>query len=375
MEQIRNMRNRHTIVATVLLVFLVACDAPSVRIGFVAGLTGPYAELGVDGRDAVLLAVAEVNAQGGIHGRPLEVVVRDAGTDELTCAAALEEVLSQGVVAVVGPMVSRHARVTLAAMERHPQVFFFSPTMSTSLLSGRDDMFVRSISKATDQGVVLARYLHAQGDLQVVLVQDADNAEYTGDVVAAFWQAARPVGISGPTLAYGKGDLLDAPRLAARIRALDPDAVVLVSNSLHAAAIAQELRKAGVSARLVAAKWAQTTDLLSLGGRAVEGMVLVATETRPSAAMPRFQESYEQRYGRQPSFAAIWSYDAARILLDALGRAHGRTGPAIKEAILAKPVYQGLDREIRFDATGDVVHDYRLVIVRDGRYEPLGEVP
>jgi hypothetical protein len=38
-------------------------------------------------------------------------------------------------------------------------------------------------------------------------------------------------------------------------------------------------------------------------------------------------------------------------------------------------VYQGLEREIRFDATGDAIHDYRLVVVRDGRYEPLEETP
>ncbi|BDV01576.1 ABC transporter substrate-binding protein [Thermodesulfomicrobium sp. WS] len=354
---------------------VVACDAPPVRIGFVAGLTGPYAELGVDGRDAVLLAVAEVAAKGGIHGRPVEVVVRDAGTDEVDCAAALEEVASQGVVAILGPMVSRHARVTLAAMERHPEILFFSPTMSTELLSGRDDMLVRSIAKAADQGGVLARHLHVQGAAQVVLVQDADNAEYTNDVAAAFWHTARPLGLSGQTLTYGQGDPFDAPSLAARIRALAPEAVVLVSNSLHAAAMAQELRKAGVGARLVAAKWAQTTDLIPLGGRAVEGMVLVGNDMRPSAEMSRFQDSFQQRYSRQPSFAAIWSYDAARILLDAMGRAQGLTGAAIKEAVLAVPVYQGLEREIRFDATGDAIHDYRLVVVRDGRYEPLEETP
>jgi branched-chain amino acid transport system substrate-binding protein len=358
-----------------VMLLMASCDAPPVRIGFVAGLTGPYAELGVEGRDAVLLAAAEVAAKGGLHGRPVEVVVRDAGTDEVECAAALEEVAAQGVVAILGPMVSRHARVTLAAMERHPEILFFSPTMSTNLLSGRDDMFVRSISKTADQGVVLARYLHAQGDTHVVLLQDLDNAEYTNDVATAFWQAARPLGIFGQTLAYGQGDPFNASNLAARIRALAPDAVVLVTNSLHAAAVAQELRKAGATARLVAAKWAETTDLIPLGGRAVEGMVIVGNDIRPSAEMSRFQEAFRQRYGRQPSFAAVWSYDAARILLDAMGRAQGLTGAAIKEAVLAVPVYQGLEREIRFDATGDVIHDYRLVVVRDGRYEPLEETP
>lgn len=366
---------KHHFIFWVALLLLAACEAPSLRVGFVAGLTGPYAELGVEGRDAVLLAVAEVNAAGGIKGRPVELVIRDAGTDETSCAAALEEVLGQGVFVVIGPMISRHARVVLAAMERHPGVLFFSPTMSGSLLSGRDDMFLRTIAKATEQGELLARYAHAQGWRRVVLVQDLNNAEYTTDVVQTFQATGAELGLTAEVLAYGQGKPFDPAALVARLRALAPEAVVLVANALHTAAVAQEIRKAGMETRLVAAKWAQTADVFAAGGRAVEGMVLVGSEMRATPELARFQEDFRRRYGRQPSFAAMWTYDTARILFDAMGRSQGLTGPAVKEAILAVPVYQGLEREIRFDPLGDVVHDYRLVMVRDGRFVPLEAAP
>jgi len=364
---------KHYFVIFVLLI--VGCEQPPLRVGFVAGLTGPYAELGVDGRDAVLLAVAEANAAGGVQGRRLEVVVRDAGTDEASCAAALEEVIRQGVIVVVGPMISRHAQVTMDLMGRYPGVLFFSPTISNSLLSGRDDMFLRSISNAANQGEVLARYLHRQGLRRVVAVQDRDNAAYTDDVVAALVDVGQSLGVAVDVVAYGEGKPLDPGMVAARIGQANSDAVVLVANSLHTAAMAQEIRKQGLKIPLLSAKWAQTTDLFSMGGRAVEGMVLVGSATQPGPEFSRFGAQFRERYGRAPSFAAVWSYDAARILLDAMGRARELSGQSIKEAILAVPVYQGLEREIRLDPFGDALHDYRLVVVREGRFEPLPESP
>ncbi len=371
----RGMSGTRHFLLLVMLFVLAGCEAPPLRVGFVAGLTGPYADLGINGRDGVLLAVEEVNGRGGITGRPVELIVRDAGTDEISCAAALEEVLAQGVIAVIGPMVSRHARVTLAAMERYPEVLFFSPTMSGSLLSGRDDLFVRSIAKAADQGTLVAQYAQKLGLHRVVVIQDTDNAEYTGDVVQAFTATAQQMGIAIELLTYGQGIPFDPGRLAARIRALAPEAVFVVVNALHAAAVAQEVRKAGLATPLLAARWAQTQDLFSVGGRAVEGMVLVGSATQVTPDLVHFRETFAKRYGHEPSFAAVWSYDAARILFDAMGRSQGLTGRAVRDAILAVPVYQGLDREIRFDAFGDVIHDHQLVTVRDGQYVPLEAAP
>ena len=75
----------------VLLVVCCAClllsscgEEPALKIGFVGGLTGRVADLGVAGRDAAILAVEEINASGGIDGRKVHLLVKDDKQDAET---------------------------------------------------------------------------------------------------------------------------------------------------------------------------------------------------------------------------------------------------------------------------------------------------
>lgn len=348
----------------------IGCDSPPVRIGFVGELTGPYADLGVDGRDAVLLAAAEANAKGGIQGRPVEVVVRDAGMDAAACAVALDDVADQGVVALVGPMLSRHAQVTLAAMGRHPQVLFFSPTMSTSLLSGRDDMFVRSIAKAEDEGALMAAYAAQQGWLRIVAIQDTGNAAYTGDVVLGLRSAGGRWGVQVvQTVRYAGSQGCPADALAAEALTYQPQAVVLAANAPQTMALVRALRAHRPDLPLLSSKWAGVPEVAEAAD--MQGLLVVGNVWRAGPKLTPFKEAFQQRYGRQPSYGAVWTYDCVSILFDAMARAKRLDGPAIKEAILAVPVYQGLEGEIRFDAFGDILYDYQLLKVADGSFRPV----
>jgi branched-chain amino acid transport system substrate-binding protein len=370
-EERRGVRIVQTVCVALLFgVLVAACDFPPVRIGFVGELTGPYAELGEDGRDAVLLAVAEANAKGGIQGRPVEVVVRDAGATEAACAAAVDDVVSQGAVAVVGPMLSRHAQVVLAAMERHPEVLFFSPTMSTSLLSGRDDMLVRSIAKAEDEGALMASYAAQQGWLRIVAIQDTGNAAYTGDVVLGLRSAGGRWGVQVvQTVRYAGSQGCPADALAAEALTYQPQAVVLAANAPQTMALVRALRARKPDVPVLSSKWAQTPDVAAAPD--MRGLVVVGNTWHAAPHLAPFKESFQRRYGRQPSYGAVWTYDCISILLDAMARAKSLEGAAIKEAILAVPVYQGLEREIRFDAFGDTLYDYQLLQVVDGFFRPV----
>jgi len=370
-EERRGVRIVQTVCVALLFgVLVAACDSPPVRIGFVGELTGPYAELGEDGRDAVLLAVAEANAKGGIQGRPVEVVVRDAGMDAAACAVALDDVADQGVVALVGPMLSRHAQVTLAAMERHPEVLFFSPTMSTSLLSGRDDMLVRSIAKAEDEGALMAAYAAQQGWLRIVVIQDTGNAAYTGDVVLGLRSAGGRWGVQVvQTVRYAGSQGCPADALAAEALTYQPQAVVLAANAPQTMALVRALRAHRPDLPLLSSKWAGVPEVAEVAD--MQGLLVVGNAWRAGPKLTPFKEAFQQRYGRQPSYGAVWTYDCVSILFDAMARAKRLEGAAIKEAILAVPVYQGLEREIRFDAFGDILYDYQLLQVVDGFFRPV----
>ena len=112
----------------------------AIRIGFVAQLTGVQAELGVQERNGVQLAMEKINAKGGIGGRPVELVVRDdLGTPE-GARAADRDLIEAGVVAIIGHATSGQTMVGLS-VTNPARVVMLSPTATTPELSGLDDFF------------------------------------------------------------------------------------------------------------------------------------------------------------------------------------------------------------------------------------------
>jgi branched-chain amino acid transport system substrate-binding protein len=73
-----------------------------IRIGTLTSLTGPFAAWGVQVRDGMQLAVDEINADGGVDGRPLELVVSDDQSDPDAGATEMERLLEEDVVAIGG---------------------------------------------------------------------------------------------------------------------------------------------------------------------------------------------------------------------------------------------------------------------------------
>ncbi|MBU0698483.1 MAG: ABC transporter substrate-binding protein, partial [Proteobacteria bacterium] len=79
------------------------CDGP-IKIAGIFALTGRAAHIGTSQRDAVLIAIDEVNAQGGINGRQLEMVIGDTESDPTKAVMVLKKILeSQDIVAIIGP--------------------------------------------------------------------------------------------------------------------------------------------------------------------------------------------------------------------------------------------------------------------------------
>ncbi len=77
-----------------------------IRIGFAAELSGKQNELAINLRDGVQLAVDDINASGGIKGRPVELLIEDdLGTPE-GAKAAENKLIDAGVVAIVGHLTS-----------------------------------------------------------------------------------------------------------------------------------------------------------------------------------------------------------------------------------------------------------------------------
>jgi branched-chain amino acid transport system substrate-binding protein len=355
-----------------LLSVLSSCKLyEPVRVGFVAGLTGPNAALGVDGRDGVEVAIDKVNAEGGVNGHPLELVVRNnQGTPGGAIGAARELINDEGVFVIINPVTSS---MMMAAWgeTKDSDVIFFSPTVSTSQLTGMDDNFFRVTPTTTAFAENLAD--HATDDLglkRLAIFYDVDNADFSDVYREEFTESIISNG-SEVVWKYGfsSASAPDFTPVLESLIELHPDGVLVIASAVDTALIAQQIRLRDDKVQLLTSNWALTKDLIENGGTAVDGIVAVAAydEDSQSQEYLDFINRFQERFGRMPSFSSGHGYETMLILADALKKTNGNR-EGLKEALLETSDFSGVFGNISFDEYGDVRRTLYLVAVRDGEF-------
>jgi branched-chain amino acid transport system substrate-binding protein len=339
-----------------------------VLIGFVGGLSGRAADLGISGRDGATLAVEERNRAGGVLGRSVRLLVRSDEQDVETARRVDRELIGQGVVAIVGHMTSAMS-VAALPIANEARVPLVSPTTTTTDLEGLDDQFIRVTATTRDYAARMARYLRRARGLAVVsVVYDLGNRSYTESWLEHFRnEFTAQGGRIARAEAFTSGKAVHFETLA-RQAAAGVDGVVLIANSMDAAMLCQQVQKTGAAVAVAGAEWASTEQLLELGGSAVEGMVVSQFFDRASTA-PRYREfkaAYRARFGAEPGFAAVNAYDAVAVVIKALER-RGRE-ESLKDAMLRVSAFDCLQGPLKIDRFGDADRPSRLAIVERGAF-------
>lgn len=341
-----------------------------VYIGFSGQLTGYQAELGVQERNGAWLAVEDINAAGGINGRPLVLLVRDdLGTPE-GARNADAELIAEGVVAIIGHPTSSQTLEGLPVTEP-AGILMISPTTSTQDLSGMDDLFFRLVPVSSERASAFARHIQKRQNLtQLAVITDIDNAAYTVLYGEALNETFSTLGgtITSAIEFSSKTKPDFAPQVS-ELKKSGAQGLFIIANDYDTALIAQRVRLCGWDVPMYASGWAQTETLLASGGSAVEGMeieqALFMESTAP--AFLDFKERYEDRFGRPPSFGAVLSYESVGVLAQAL-RSTGKTTEHVKEALLAVTDFPGLTDTFSFTRFGDVIRPYYISTIRNGTY-------
>lgn len=360
---------RWSILPVALVLLATSCTPPSpVRVGFLAGLTGPVSELGIGARRALDLAVTEINRAGGVKGHPLELLVLDDGNEPAQGLAAYQQFQREGVTAVIGPVASTVIGEVLPYLNEH-RILTVSPTVSAASVSGQDDWFFRVITENRRMGETLGRYAVSQGMKEVAVLRETSNDAYTGPILEAFRQTTQASGVVvKPAIEFDLRRKPDYDSLAQRLGA--SSAYLLLANGFDSAQVGQKLAQAGHLGPLLASPWAMTPEVISLGGRQVERMVFVSIYDSQNLN-PRwlaFREAYKNLYGQDPGFAAVYARDALSLLVLALEKAPSWEPESLRTTMKSLGEISGLQASFHLDSQGDVVRDLFLLTVREGRF-------
>jgi len=349
-------------------------DNTPIKVGFIGGLSGRFADLGNSGRNGAIMAVDWRNTSGGVNGRPITLLIRDDEHQPETARRALRSLISDKVTAVVGPMTSTMA-TEIVPLANETRTVLVGGTIVTRLLSGKDDYLIRVISDSSVYASQTAQRIQQEYSAQeTAVIYDLANRDYSEDWANSYAAEAARLGNPGVTLhpfdsrvPESASALLGNTLLAPQQNS--PRLLVMVCGSRDAAIIARTVRQRAPQIRMVAAAWAATEQLIEEGQSSVEDMYVEQYHNvdESGETFRTFRGEYRQRFGRNPDYAAVVAFDAMNLLLDALTAHPERNG--LREAILARRQFSGLNGLITLDANGDASRPYFASTIKGGHYQ------
>ncbi len=362
------------LVLAILTAGLPACAQSSNTVEI--ALAGPVSTPAYAGMQrGAEMAVAEVNAAGGIAGRTLEMIVRDDSTSpQRAITIANELVADPAVVAVVGHL---NSAATLAAAPIYNDAAHalvnVSPAASSPLVSNAGPWTFRVCPSDLEHGPALATWAvnHLHERRAVVLYS---NDDYGRGVLVSFTDAFNALGgevLSQdpylPSMLAGNGD--PDPYLRRAIRN-HMNVLVIAGQSEDGAAILRKARTDGYDGTVMGADG--LTGLRDMGSLANGVYVSSAwLPDQPGEASQRFVQAYHDRYGAEPDQFGAMTYDAVRLVAQAI-REVGPDRAAIRSYLeqvgRGRPAFHGVSGAIAFDENGDVVNKNVVVgVIRNGQ--------
>ena len=339
---------RHLSFAAVLL--LAACfgGGDTYRLG----AAGPWTErYGVMNRRGIELALQHINAEGGVRGRRLEIVMRDdEGSGEKAARIASEFVKDESIIAVVG-------HVNSGAMVAAAKVYDgYLPAVATTAtspdLTGVSPWVFRVISSDSTNGLDIARFSSAIGHRRAVILYE--NNPYGRGLTKSFERNFTGVVLSADPIS--ESGTQDFEPFVAYFKRVQPDVVFVAGTEQSGLALLREVRRQGLVSDFMGGDgWAGVVLDTAISEGAYVGTPFSAADQRPEAQ--QFVAAFRAKYGLTPDGNAALGYDATMLLAKAID-ARGADRKGLRDwlaSIPADKAHPGVTGPIRFGPDGDPV--------------------
>ncbi|MDR1519244.1 MAG: ABC transporter substrate-binding protein [Planctomycetota bacterium] len=366
-------------------VFAVAALIPTIIVnagdaivfGVAGPLSGDNAEYGALWRRGIDIALEEINGQGGINGRKIEVIYEDSRSEPRQAANLAQKFVNDAtILAELGdfttnatwaasPIYQKGGLIQLAFNPSHPE-----------LTKGGDFVF-QLCPTQTDQAKALSKVVtdRLRSRKVAILYLNTDFGKAVRDQVA---EQLRSKGVEVVADDGYQPTDKDFRSQLTKVKSLNPDAIVLGSYYTDAAIIMKQAKDLGVKADYVASSSVHSPGLFAVGGDAVNGLITLSVFdfVDPTPTQSNFIAKYRAAYNNdEPNTFAVQAYDAIKLLAAAAKRADasgGITRRSLRDELAKTKDFAGASqRAITYGPTRQLA-DAQLfpVVARDGDFIP-----
>ena len=313
------------------------------------------------------LAVAQLNKEGGVHGMPIQLIVRDDKDIPERSAAHAEELIAQeGVSAIVGPDFIRHSDPVAAVSQHYGGIPMVTTYPTPPLVTAAGDFVFMAAFTDTFQGQVLAAFATQELEAKSVATLTNQAEEYSKGLSQFFVDNFTALG--GEVVArqpYMPEDTDFSEQLTA-IAASAPDVIFVPGFVPAVPLIIQQAREMGITATFLGGDGWDDPELVAMGGELLEGSFFSSGFSASGVPddlgkdVHQFIADYTAMFGIAPDWPASLGYDATRVLVQAMRRADDLSPDAIRDQIAATKGYSGASLIAYYDENR---HAHRSVVI------------
>lgn len=359
--------------AAMTLVGSISAGA-EILIAVVGPITGQYEWTGEEQRRGAQMAVADINAKGGVLGENVRLIVGDDGCFPDQAVAVAHKLVSDGVVFVAGHFCS-HSSIPASKVYEKAGVLMISPGSTNPRLTdeGSDNVF-RVCGRDDQQGMVAGNYLaDAWGDKRIAILHD--NSTYGKGLADETRKQLNKRGVQEVMYeAYVPG-ANDYSPLVSKMQSASIDVFYVGGYSTEAALILRQARGRNYKAQLVGGDTLTNHEFWMITGPTGEGTLMTfGPDHRENEAAREVVDKFRDQ-DFEPLGYTLYAYGAVQVWAQAVKKAGALELDAVI-ASLRSHAFRTVLGEIGFDDKGDVTAPgYVWYIWQNGRYHRIEAQP
>lgn len=357
-------------------------DGDTVKIGANMETSGYSASYGQAMLDALELAVEQVNAEGGLLDKQLEILHYDNKSDKTETASVATRLVEEGAVALIGPGATDLvlAQNPVAQQSEIPSII--PAATSDDLTLDEDgnvmDWVFRLAFSYTYQANAAARFAtdELEATKAVVLVDQAND--YSVGQAGPFveeWEALGNEVVLQES--YTSGDT-DFSAILTTLSATDFDVIYLPAFYTEGGLITKQAREMGLTQPILSGHGFASDSYVELAGASNATDVYFTSNFYSGTEDPagkEFVEAFEAKFDRTPDTFAALGYDGAKLLFQAIEDAGSTDRTAVKDAVENMGAFTGgVTGEFYIDEEHNAVKPAPMLHLVNGVVENIYEV-
>lgn len=326
-----------------------------IKIGAVIDVTGPGAQLGGPQQNTLKMLAAELNKEGGIDGREVELIIEDNQSVEDAAAKAATKLIDEDEVDILLGASRTATSLAMRPIAEAAEIPMISFAANAAIVADSEWVF----KTAQNDVVVIQAILDnmkAEGVKTVALLRDASAY---GEGVDKFIQTeGKDLGIELGTVEKFEPTATDFTVQLTNIKNSNPDAVLIWGINPAAALAQKAYRSLQIDVPVYHSHGSAGQAFLDGAGESANGAIMpqgrmlvvdqLAKDDPQKEVIQNFIDTYTAEYGSAPNSFAGYAYDAWNVAIEALKSAGTGDSLKLEEAILNGKEYVGVSGVFKF---------------------------